>query len=85
MNLNLNPEAELAKLIAFPTRIPIKIIAEFRGHLHFGKKIIKNSAERYNSFLSAKANDPRIYTKYDYQNFLRISIRIPVRKVAYFA
>jgi hypothetical protein len=42
LNLNLNPEAELAKLIAFPTRIPIKIIAEFRGHLLFGKQFKNN-------------------------------------------
>ena len=58
-NLSLNPEAELAKLTAFSTRIPIETIEEFRGHsFTFEKKIIKNSAERYNLFLSAKANDP---------------------------
>ena len=43
----LNLEAELAKLTAFPTRIPIEIIEEFRGHLLFGKNFIKNYAERY--------------------------------------
>jgi hypothetical protein len=72
--LNLNPEAELVKLTAFPTRIPIGIIKEFRGHLHFLKEFIMNSAERYNLFLSAK--DPET---------TRISIRTPVRKVANFA